>query len=287
MATDDHSAYQKAMIGYLRTQRRRVELMYVRHRAVFAEHLVAQHLPGSAVVTDPAHAWDITWPINGSEVRIQVKCSGEYRPHYPDRPNKAIEWAIEPSKQMWDPDAGRNVRVDGHPCDVFVVCRHTGNRPDKGWAYAGLAIHDLPSGKVLRPRDFPEHARLAAGSDLQRQVRFAAIGTDERHLTDAALEQYIACFDAGARAALKELRGTTDPSQFVKDVYALGLVVRGDNSLWWRQQLPAIAANTADALRGVSAIARADRFAEGTLDQALADGTMRRLLTILSAAAPA
>ena len=285
MGADDRYAYDQAMNGYLDTQRRRVELMYVRHRAVFAEHLVAHHLPGADVITDPGHPWDITWPINGADVRIQVKCTGEHRPRYPDTPNRTVEWDIEPSKKMWDPEAGRNVLTDGHPCHVFVVCQHTGTQPESGWTYAGIATQDLPHGKVLRRSGFPEYARLAAGSDLQRQVRYAVTDGDDRHLTNTALEHYIACFDADARTALARVRDVTDTGRFVKEAYALGLVLRGDTNLWWRQQLPETAAGAADALRGVAALARMDHFAEGILDQALEDGTMRRLLSIICNAA--
>lgn len=287
MEPDERDAYDQAMAGYLDMQRRRVELMYVRHRAVFAEHLVAHHLPGAQVVTDPGHGWDITWPINGVDVRIQVKCTGEHRPRYPDTPNRKVEWDIEPSKTMWDPDLRRNVRIEGHPCDVFVVGWHTGTQPQLGWLFAGIATQDLPSGDSLRRSGFPEYARLAVGTDLERQVRCAVTGCDDRHISDAALEQYIACFNSDARTALAELCDATDTARFVKAVYALGLVVRGDTALWWRHRLPETADRTADALRGVAALVRADRFADGVLDQALSDGTMRRLFHILCRAAPA
>lgn len=287
MESDERDAYDQAMAGYLDMQRRRVELMYVQYRAVFAEHLVAQHLSGAEVITDPGHGWDITWPINGVDVRVQVKCTGEHRPRYPDAPNPTVEWDIEPSKAMWDPEARRKVPIDGHPCDVFVVCRHTGTQPEFGWTFAAVATQDLPSGKWLRRSSFPEYARLAVGGDLERQVPYAVTGCDDRHVTDSALERYVACFDTDARTALAELCGVADTARFVQAVYALGLVVRGDTDGWSRQRLPETAATAADALRGVAALARADHFAEGVLDQALNDGTMRRLLGILCGAAPA
>lgn len=287
MESDERDAYDQAMAGYLDMQRRRVELMYVRHRAVFAEHLVAHHLPGAQVVTDPGHGWDITWPINGAEVRIQVKCTGEHRPRYPDAPNRRVEWDTEPSATMWNPELRRNVPNDGHPCDVFVVCLHTGTQPQLGWLFAGIATQDLPPGKRLRRGGFPEYARLASGGDLERQVRYAVTGCDDRHVTDSALERYVTCFDSDARTALAELCDVTDTAGFVQAAYALGLVVRGDTGRWWRQRLPELAEGSADALRGVAAIARADRFADGVLDQALSDGTMRRLLHIICRAAPA
>src|SRR5690606_32527196 len=85
--------FADALQSYLATQERRVRAMYNRTRAVFAEFIVATALPGATVIEDPAAAWDIDWPVDGRTARLEVKCSGEHLPRFPNR-RCAASWEI-------------------------------------------------------------------------------------------------------------------------------------------------------------------------------------------------
>lgn len=129
------AAFDAAMADYLATQRMRVHAMYKRHRAIFAEHLVAALL-GGKVSIDPGAAWDIDWiPVAGRRpIRIQVKCSGEFLPRYPASP-AAATWDVTPPTKGFDESQPDTALPPGHHCDVFVLARHTGRDITNGWRF--------------------------------------------------------------------------------------------------------------------------------------------------------
>jgi hypothetical protein len=147
------------MENYLRTHENRVRSLYNRDRAVFAEFLVADLLSGSSVRPDPGAPWDLEWPIDGRTVRVQVKCSGEYLPRFPDRPAKP-SWNVKPPRAGWDAVA-RLPKDAGHHCDVFVLARHIGRDVEAGWSFT-----------VLTPADVAGRASISAAtlSKLSRQM---------------------------------------------------------------------------------------------------------------------
>lgn len=130
----------EAIENYLRTHERRVRTLYNRDRAVFAEFLVAQLRSGSSVRPDPAAPWDIEWLVDDRTVRVQVKCSGEYLPRFPDRPAKPY-WNVKAPRAGWDAIA-RLPKEAGHHCDVFVLARHVGSELEAGWSFAVLSPAD-------------------------------------------------------------------------------------------------------------------------------------------------
>src|SRR5262245_54298212 len=101
----------------LRVEEARIRSCFNRARAVFAEALVAQLLPGAAIVENPSAAWDVSWtPGRGSKIRIQVKCSGGYLPRFPDRAKETpASWAFPPPKAGFDETFAS--LPAGHHCD--------------------------------------------------------------------------------------------------------------------------------------------------------------------------
>lgn len=91
-----------ALAAYGRIQRTRVEALYNLHRAVFAESLVATLLSGAELSPDPAHDFDIKWRTAGFDIRIEVKCSGEYLPRYGLDHRSPAEWTFPVQKRTWD-----------------------------------------------------------------------------------------------------------------------------------------------------------------------------------------
>ena len=131
--------FDAAMQNYLDVHAARVRAMYNRTRAVFAEFIVAALLPGAEVAVDPAHPWDVTWRTDGREIRIQVKCSGEYLPRLPDRPSKPT-WSLAPP-----------MSTASHDCDLFVLARHTGSDIERGWEFWVLTPAAITRDNAVRP----------------------------------------------------------------------------------------------------------------------------------------
>ena len=169
-AINDHLTYHEA----------RIRAMFVYHRAVFAEHIVAQLLPGARVSEDPTAAWDVVWPNPDPgcpDIRIQVKCSGEYKPRKPDKASHA-EWDLTPPKKGWDAEQRLDLAA-GHHCDVFVLARHEGTDITAGWTFHVLTLRQvegLPN--TILPKVRLKHlAQLAAypvgPAGLADEVRLA------------------------------------------------------------------------------------------------------------------
>jgi hypothetical protein len=124
-------------------ERRRIEGCYVRQRAVFAEALVAELLPGAEMVVIPVAAWDIEWKPRGLPLtRIQVKCSGGWIPQFANQ--------VRESPARWDfkePSFGFSPEYErfgpGHQCDMFVFARHTGKDITAGWSFYVLPKSDV------------------------------------------------------------------------------------------------------------------------------------------------
>jgi hypothetical protein len=132
---------------YQEVQKRRVEACYVRNRAVFAEFLVARLL-GAEVVEDPVAAWDVVWTTRGARVCVQVKCSGEYIPRYPNSPASA-RWELKVPKYGFHIELGK--LPPGHHCDLFVLARHEGRDIGAGWSFAVLARKEVDGIRAVTP----------------------------------------------------------------------------------------------------------------------------------------
>jgi hypothetical protein len=289
-------AVGRALDAHNRMQADRVRALYNRHRAVFAEFLVAEHLPGAVVELDPSCPWDLRWVANGEAIRVQVKCSGEFLPHYPDKPNTKVSWDISTPKTAWDSEHLMSVPSTTHSCDVWVFCRHVGNDLEAGWTFAAIATNQLPAGKTLRMKNFPTRwgARLSPGSDLERQARFALANVSDRHTTDEAIAALAQSLDDTTRAELQQIAEvvraarTTDGArnhaieELLRCVYTLGLIIPFDWPTWSASRDAAVdTLGQVDAIRLLTTIVRSDRFNEGTLSRALEDGTITQLLTAI------
>jgi hypothetical protein len=159
--SDEHglssAVYEAAMHRHLDLQRQRIEAMYNRHRALFAESLVAELL-GAEEVVDPTNAWDLSWTTpDGRPVRIQVKCSGGFLPRYAHREAESpAKWSVKEPGSGWqdhaDPEQQR--LGPGHHCDVFVLARHTGTGISRGWSFAVVPTYLIENArtKAGRPR---------------------------------------------------------------------------------------------------------------------------------------
>lgn len=147
---------EDAMRRQAELHERRIRIMYNRHRALFAESLVAELLGGEEVI-DPSAAWDVTWaPTDSPVLRIQVKCSGGFLPRNPDKERVApAAWSIDLPTRGWDPDGPSDLLWNlggGHHCDVFVLARHVGTELGAGWSFAAVPVAliaeaRVPSGK--------------------------------------------------------------------------------------------------------------------------------------------
>lgn len=131
-----------AMKQHLLLHRRRIEKMYNRHRALFAESIVAALLPGAEVVPNPAAAWDVEWTVGRRRRYIQVKCSGAYLPAHPDAPPSPPRWDLKMPTKGYAPDFSQ-IFGPGHHCDVVVLARHEGSKIDRGWTFAVLRPDEL------------------------------------------------------------------------------------------------------------------------------------------------
>lgn len=144
--------FAAAMADDLTTQEKRVRAMYNRHRAVFAEHLVAS-LIGGKVSADPGAAWDIDWTSTPGRqpIRIQVKCSGEFLPRYPDNP-AAAAWDVTPPQKGYNSIDPAVPLPPGHNCDVFVLARHTGRDITSGWRFVVASRQALADRRRVNER---------------------------------------------------------------------------------------------------------------------------------------
>lgn len=151
------NVYAAAMDRQLALHRRRIEKMYNRHRALFAESIVAELL-GAKEEPDPTAAWDVHWQRPGTrDVRIQVKCSGGFLPRFPNREAETpASWNVQAPTFGYQPheDVDQRGLGPGHHCDVFVLARHTGSDITEGWLFAALPTHVVDDARTRggRPR---------------------------------------------------------------------------------------------------------------------------------------
>lgn len=163
--------FEHAVERRLEVESQRIDRRYNRARAVFAEALVAELLPGADVVVTPTAAWDVTWKPRGlPSTRIQVKCSGSWIPRFPDR--------VQESPAKWEfraPSYGFGPAFEpfgpGHQCDMFVFARHTGSDIAAGWScYVLPTTVVVKSGKSAATAD----QLLAMGAKHCEPRRLAA-----------------------------------------------------------------------------------------------------------------
>src|SRR4051794_2989547 len=106
------------MQTHLEMTRRRIEKLYVRPRALFAESVVAALVDGT-VVEFPAAAWDVEMGLprrTKERVRIQVKCSGERAPQDPAKVRPATWGRLKEPGSAKDPLF--TILRPGFNCDV-------------------------------------------------------------------------------------------------------------------------------------------------------------------------
>jgi hypothetical protein len=168
--------YATALDIHLGMQKTRIERLYNRTRAVFAESIVAALLPGAVLIEDPAAAWDVSWqpPRRARPIRIQVKCSGERLPKFPGRRTPA-KWDFEPPKSGWDPDAQVGLSA-GHHCDVLVLARHRGDDIAGGWSFFVMRPDGIRRMRRVTPRHLAAAATRYEASSLATVVRRVAAG---------------------------------------------------------------------------------------------------------------
>jgi hypothetical protein len=166
------TVFARALAGHVDLQVRRVFAMYNRNRALFAESVVAALLPGAQVLEDPSAAWDIVWPITRGPIRIQVKCSGEVVPHFPDNKGKA-RWDLTEPKHGWHPDEKRKIGP-GHHCHAAVLARHTGADVAHGWSFFALRSEKIAGlRRVSEAQILAKGATAADAETLPRAIRRA------------------------------------------------------------------------------------------------------------------
>ena len=128
--------FERAVERRLDVERKRIDRCYNRTRALFAEALVAELLPGANEEVNPTCAWDVTWkPPDLPTTKIQVKCSGGWIPRFKDRGGQESppKWEFRAPRYGFGPDFER---LDpGHQCDMFVFARHTGRDIAAGWSF--------------------------------------------------------------------------------------------------------------------------------------------------------
>lgn len=150
MADLDRDISEIAIESFLQLQRERLELMFNRDRARFAECVVAALLgTGTQVARNPNAAWDVSLklPALDQPIRIEVKCSGAYlpaqvasRPSYRARP----KWELPADKTGIEDVTFRKLGVGRH-WDVIVLARHSGDSINDGWFFWVLSSHQVPA----------------------------------------------------------------------------------------------------------------------------------------------
>ena len=161
--------FDAALQDFGEMQKRRVLKMFNRHRAMFAESLVAALLPGAEVVENPTAAWDINWSVGGAPIRIQVKCSGQFLPMH-GLGEKQPNWKLKEPKYGWAPES--NERLDpGHHCDAFVLARHSGEDIRNGWTFAVVLPNEVAGWSSVTTKRLNKLGReLVTGDELERHL---------------------------------------------------------------------------------------------------------------------
>jgi hypothetical protein len=146
--------FEHAVERRLDVERKRIDRCYNRTRALFAEALVAELLPGANEEVNPTCAWDVTWKTRGlPPTRIQVKCSGGWIPRFPDRVGEIpARWEFREPRNGFGPEF--EILGPGHQCGMFVFARHTGREIAAGWSFYVLPMTVvLESGKSVATAD--------------------------------------------------------------------------------------------------------------------------------------
>lgn len=161
---------ETALQRFTRLEQRRVEAMYNRHRAMFAEHLVAELLTDAAVVENPNAAWDIDAVLDGRQLRIQVKCSGQFLPT-PGTSNTPASWRLRPPESGIDPTS-LALLGPGHHCDLFILARHAGDEIGCGWSFAVVSPDEVDGwSSITAPRLAKLRRELVPYSKLVAEIR--------------------------------------------------------------------------------------------------------------------
>ena len=69
---------------------------------------------------------------------MQVKCSGERLPHYPDAPPTKAKWSFPVPLRGWDPESNERLGPGPH-FDLLVLARHEGWDIGQGWSFYVLS----------------------------------------------------------------------------------------------------------------------------------------------------
>lgn len=121
----------------------------------FAEHIVADALPGAKHRASAIAEWDLAW----KDFKIEVKCSTQRQAGATetDKPSAEV-WRV-PAHYAWN-EAAR----DWHPgekrrwADVYVLARHEGFDHLQGWSFYVVPCSWLNS----------RHAETVTGATLRR-----------------------------------------------------------------------------------------------------------------------
>jgi hypothetical protein len=98
----------------------------------FAEHVVAEALPGAEHSSSSIAEWDLTW----REIKIEVKCSTQRQTGVSDADKPSAETWRVPTHFAWDRAANA-----WHPgekrrwADIYVLARHEGFDHTVGWSF--------------------------------------------------------------------------------------------------------------------------------------------------------
>jgi hypothetical protein len=178
--------FDAALQNFGELQKQRVLRMYNRHRAMFAECLVAALLPGAEVVENPTAAWDIEWSVDGSPVRVQVKCSGQFLPMH-GLSNKQPNWKLKEPKYGWAPESNEKL-AGGHHCDAFVLVRHVGDDIREGWTFAVLLPNEVAAWTSVTSKRLSKlDRRLVSPEELEREARVLLASAPTSNPTDRQL----------------------------------------------------------------------------------------------------
>jgi hypothetical protein len=193
--------FDAALQNFGELQKQRVLRMYNRHRAMFAECLVAALLPGAEVVENPTAAWDIEWSVDGSPVRVQVKCSGQFLPMH-GLSHKQPRWSLKEPKYGWAPESNEKL-VSGHHCDAFVLARHSGEQIRCGWTFAVVLPHEVTSWTSVTSKRLSKLGRrLVDSGELERELRSVLASAPPSNPTDFEIEVGLESGDSEAWARI-------------------------------------------------------------------------------------
>lgn len=154
----------------------------------YAEHVVADALPGAQQSASTSAAWDLDW----KGISIEVKCSTERQAGVAetDKPS-AEKWDVRPH-YAWDHEA-----QDWHPgdkkrwADVYVLARHEGFDHREGWSFYVVPSRWFDNrgtitvtGASLRAAGWGPPARSGLRDAVREAKKRQFEGADERMSTE-------------------------------------------------------------------------------------------------------